>query len=132
MKRVFRMQGQGKVKDVGLRGLGTVPAAEGIDSTVALIQALIPVGLEAVGEALEAEATALAGECGTGAAVAAPGSSAGVASAGRSTSRIRSSPSRIPGCGISPRTGRFPSGRISASMSLDRLIGGCCSKSSGA
>jgi putative transposase len=62
MKRVFRIQGQGKVKDVGLRGLTTVPTAEDVDSTVALIQALIPVGLEAVAEVLEAEVTALAGE----------------------------------------------------------------------
>ena len=32
MKRVFRIQGQGKVKDVGLRGLSTVPAAESVDA----------------------------------------------------------------------------------------------------
>ncbi len=62
MKRVFRIQRQGKVKDVGLRGLSTVPAAESVDAKVALIQELIPLGLEAVGEALEAEVTALAGE----------------------------------------------------------------------
>jgi len=62
MKRVFRVTGQGKVKEVGLRGLATVPAAEDVDSTVALIQALIPLGLEAVAEALKAEVTALAGE----------------------------------------------------------------------
>jgi hypothetical protein len=36
--------------------------AEGIDTKVALIQALIPLGLHAVGEALEAEVIALAGE----------------------------------------------------------------------
>jgi len=62
MKRVFRIQREGKVKDVGLRGLTTVPAAEDVDSTVALIQELIPLGLKAVGEALKAEVTALAGE----------------------------------------------------------------------
>ena len=62
MKSVVRIQGQGKVKDVGLRGLATVPAAESVDSTVALIQALIPLGLKAVAEVLEAEVTALAGE----------------------------------------------------------------------
>jgi putative transposase len=62
MKRVFRVQGQGKVKDVGLRGLAAVPAAEHVDSTVTLIQALIPLGLEAVAEALQAEVVALAGE----------------------------------------------------------------------
>ncbi len=62
MKRVFRIQGQGKVKDVGLRGLASVPAVAGVDSTVALIQALIPLGLTAVAEALKAEVIALAGE----------------------------------------------------------------------
>jgi len=62
MKRVFRIQGQGKVKDVGLRGLVTVPAAEGVDRKVALIQALIPIGLKAVEETLRDEVVALAGE----------------------------------------------------------------------
>ncbi len=62
MKRVFRIQSEGKVKEVGLRGLATVPAAEDVDSAVALIQALIPLGLKAVEEALEAEVTALVGE----------------------------------------------------------------------
>ena len=62
MKRVFQIQGQGKVKDVGLRGLAAVPTAEDVDSTVALIQELIPLGLKAVAEALEAEVVALAGE----------------------------------------------------------------------
>ena len=62
MKRVFRIQGQGKVKDVGLRGLATVPAAEGVDRKVALIQALIPIGLKAVEETLRDEVVALAGE----------------------------------------------------------------------
>ncbi len=62
MKRVFRIQRQGKVKDVGLRGLASVPAVQDVDSKVALIQELIPLGLEAVAEALEAEVTALAGE----------------------------------------------------------------------
>jgi hypothetical protein len=44
-----------------------VPTAE-IDRTVALIQALIPLGLQAVGEALDADVTALAGirSCRTG------------------------------------------------------------------
>jgi len=62
MKRVFRIQGQGKVKDVGLRGLATLPVPESVDTTVALIQALIPLGLTAVAEALKAEVVALAGE----------------------------------------------------------------------
>ena len=59
MKSVVRIQGQGKLKDVGLRGLATVPAAESVDSTVALIQALIPVGLKAVAKALADEVTRL-------------------------------------------------------------------------
>lgn len=62
MKSVFRIQGQGKVKDVGLRGLASVPVPESVDTTVALIQALIPLGLTAVAEALKAEVVALAGE----------------------------------------------------------------------
>jgi hypothetical protein len=62
MTSVVRIQRQGKVKDVGLRGLASVPAAEDVDSTVALIQTLIPLGLKAVGEALNDEVTALAGE----------------------------------------------------------------------
>ena len=62
MKRVVRIQRQGKVKDVDPVALATVPAAQDVDSTVALIQALIPLGLKAVGEALEAEVIALAGE----------------------------------------------------------------------
>jgi hypothetical protein len=62
MKSVVRVTRQGKVKEVGPRGLATVPAAEDVDSTVALIQALIPVGLKAVAEILEAEVVALAGE----------------------------------------------------------------------
>jgi transposase-like protein len=41
--------------------LATVPAAESVDAKVALIQALIPLGLEAVAEALEDELVALAG-----------------------------------------------------------------------
>jgi hypothetical protein len=60
MKSVIRIQAQDKVNDVGLRGLSTVPAAESVDAKVALIQALISLGLEAVAEALEA--AALAGE----------------------------------------------------------------------
>ncbi len=61
MKRVFRITGQGKVKDVGLRGLAEHPEVQGVDTTVALIQALIPLGLRAVGEALEGEVSRLAG-----------------------------------------------------------------------
>jgi hypothetical protein len=45
MKSVCRIHGQGKAKDVGLRGLATGPAAERVDRTVALLQALISLGL---------------------------------------------------------------------------------------
>lgn len=61
MKRVFRIQGKGKVKDVGLRDLAEHPELERVNTTVALIQALIPLGLRAAGEALAAEVTRLAG-----------------------------------------------------------------------
>ena len=61
MQRVFRVTTPGKVKDIGLRGLGNAPDVEGLDAKVALIQALIPLGLQAVHELLEAEVRALAG-----------------------------------------------------------------------
>jgi transposase-like protein len=61
MKRVFRIQDKGKVKDIGLRGLADHPEGEDVSATVALIQALIPLGLRAAGEALVAEVTQLAG-----------------------------------------------------------------------
>jgi transposase-like protein len=61
MKRVFRVTEPGKVKDIGLRGLGTTPEVESLDVKVALIQALIPIGLQAVQELLEAEVAHLAG-----------------------------------------------------------------------
>jgi transposase-like protein len=61
MKRVFRIQGEGKVKDIGLRGLGDYRNVDGLDAKVALIQALIPLGLQAVGDLLAEEVTQLAG-----------------------------------------------------------------------
>ena len=61
MKSVVRIQRQGKGKDVrGSAAASGLPIEE-IETTVALIQALIPLGLQAVGEALDAEVTALAG-----------------------------------------------------------------------
>jgi len=64
MKSVVQIQRQGKMKNV--KNVRASAAASGlpteeIDSTVALIQALIPLGLQAVGEALETEVVALAG-----------------------------------------------------------------------
>jgi putative transposase len=61
MKRVFRIQGEGKMKDIGLRGLGDYRAVDGLDARVALIQALIPLGLQAVRDLLAEEVTQLAG-----------------------------------------------------------------------
>ncbi|WP_337288786.1 hypothetical protein [Candidatus Methylomirabilis sp.] len=61
MKRVFRLQGKGKLKDVGLRGVARHIEIEDVNTTVTLIQALIPLGLRAVGEALAAEVTRLVG-----------------------------------------------------------------------
>jgi hypothetical protein len=58
----MRIQAQGKVKDVGLQELATMPALEELDAKIALIQALIPLGLQAVAETLTAEVTALTGE----------------------------------------------------------------------
>ena len=55
MKRIVRIERQDKRRD----RRASMP--EEIDSTVTLIQALIPLGLHAVGEALEAEVIALAG-----------------------------------------------------------------------
>jgi len=61
MKRVFRINGKGKVKDVVLRGLADYPALEPVDATVAAIQALVPLGLAAAQDALAADVTRLAG-----------------------------------------------------------------------
>jgi hypothetical protein len=55
MKRIVRIERQDKRRD----RRASMP--EEIDSTVTLIQSLIPLGLHAVGEALEAEVVALAG-----------------------------------------------------------------------
>ncbi len=62
MKSVVRIQRQGKGKDVSPSAPATLPATDAIDTKVALIQALIPLGLHAVAEALAAEVVALAGE----------------------------------------------------------------------
>ena len=68
MKSVGQIQRQGKGKDVRASAAASGLPTEEIDSTVALIQALIPLGVQAVGEALAAEVTALAGTryCRTG------------------------------------------------------------------
>jgi len=58
MKRVFRVSKKGKVKPIVL---STLQTPEDLDAKLALIQALIPVGLLAVAEALKREVIALAG-----------------------------------------------------------------------
>jgi putative transposase len=68
MKSVVQIQRQGKVKDVRASAAASGLPIEEIETTVALIQALIPLGRQAVGKALDAEVTALAGTryCRTG------------------------------------------------------------------
>ncbi len=61
MKSVVRTQPEGKGNDGNRRSLTRLPEAETIDSKVALIQALIPLDLQAVAEALEEEVTVLSG-----------------------------------------------------------------------
>ncbi len=61
MKRVLRVQDGGKVQEVDWEAVAGQPALRDLGATVALIQALIPLGLRAVDEALQAEVTALAG-----------------------------------------------------------------------
>jgi transposase-like protein len=65
MKRVFRVSKKGRVKPIVL---STLQTPEDLDAKLALIQALIPVGLLAVAEALKREVIALPGEryCRTG------------------------------------------------------------------
>ena len=61
MQRVVRLQGKGNMKDIGLRGVGAYPQVEDLNAKVALIQALIPLGLQAVQDLLAEEVTQLAG-----------------------------------------------------------------------
>jgi len=66
MKSIVRVRGRGKrrgPKDTveGERGKAAEGVVASLDSRVELIQALIPLGLEAVGDVLEQEITALAG-----------------------------------------------------------------------
>jgi transposase-like protein len=59
MKRVFRVSQKGKVKPIVLSTLST---PEDLDGKLALIQALIPLGLLALAQELKREVIALAGE----------------------------------------------------------------------
>lgn len=62
MSTVVRIHKEGKVRPVRRRALPALPVVEEQASLVALIQDLIPLGLQAVGDALKGEVTKLAGE----------------------------------------------------------------------
>lgn len=62
MRNVIRITKEGKVRPVRRRALDAIPAVADQASLIALIQAVIPLGLQAVGDVLEAEVTTLAGE----------------------------------------------------------------------
>lgn len=61
MQSVVQIPDPGKGNNGGQQAVLEHPEIEGIDATVALIQALIPLGLQAAGEALQAEVSRLAG-----------------------------------------------------------------------
>jgi len=118
MKRIVRIERRNKRHD------GRASTLEEIDSTVALIQALIPLGLHAVGEALEAEVVALAG-AGTAGRGDAPAWSAGGSTQTRSTSPIRSCPSRSLACAIGARTERSREPRTNGCKSRGQRMPAC-------
>src|SRR5574338_1135087 len=62
MRNVIRITTEGKVRPVRRRAADAIPAVDERASLIALIQTLIPLGLQAVGDVLEAEVTDLAGE----------------------------------------------------------------------
>lgn len=62
MKRVIRITKRGKVKHVSPANLTPDPTLDEMDTTVACIQALIPIALKAVEAELSAELTRLAGQ----------------------------------------------------------------------
>jgi len=61
MKKVVRISQQGKVEDLKTQDPAMPAGIEEVDATVALIQALIPLGLQAFGEVMHAEVARLAG-----------------------------------------------------------------------
>jgi len=61
MRNVLRITTEGKIRPVRRRALNTMPVVDDPGSLIALIQAVIPLGLQAVGDVLEAEVTHLAG-----------------------------------------------------------------------
>ena len=106
MKSVDQIQRQGKVKDVRASAAASGLPTEEIDSTVALIQGLIPLGLQAVGEALDAEVTALAGGPVPTDGWTPRRGPLGEANQAQSSSPIRSCPSRSLVSVIGSRTAR--------------------------
>jgi len=62
MRKVVRITTEGKIRPVRSRALKRIPAVDDQASLIPLIQAVIPWGLQAVGDVLEAEVTRLAGE----------------------------------------------------------------------
>ena len=62
MRTIVRIDKQGKIRPIRRRALDAIPAVEDPASLVALIQALVPLGLQAVGEVLETAVTQLAGD----------------------------------------------------------------------
>lgn len=61
MPSVVHLDGKGKVRDVQPNHEMLPVGLEDVDARIAIIQALIPLGLAAVGEALDADVTRLAG-----------------------------------------------------------------------
>ena len=62
MKKVVRIRKGRKVEAMSTQVLRTVPGDREVESLVAVIQTLIPLGLAAVEEALQGEVRRLAGE----------------------------------------------------------------------
>ena len=61
MSKVVRITAQGKVKDLGSREAATHAELTDLDTMIPLIQALIPLGLQAFAEVMQAEVARLAG-----------------------------------------------------------------------
>jgi hypothetical protein len=61
LKSLVRITEQGRVKDMGLQALAEQPDLHDVNAGVAVIQALISLGLKAVAEELQAGPTRLAG-----------------------------------------------------------------------
>ncbi|MDF0651649.1 MAG: hypothetical protein P0121_09310 [Nitrospira sp.] len=62
MRNVIRITKEGKVRPIHRRAADAIPAVDERASLIALIQTLIPLGLQAIGDVLEVEVTDLAGE----------------------------------------------------------------------